>query len=294
MNVLTDIWRIVVLGVIAGGIYAPVSAGLVIVYRSSRLLNFAQGALCFTGGYAYYLCADRIGMPVGAAVPAALAIAAGLGLLIYYLLVSPVVGRGPIIAIMVTIALSSVLEAAVFLLFGSGQQYVQNPFSSRGVRLPGNVVVTPLDLAIVIGSVVILTALAAVLRFTPFGIAVRAVSDSPLLAGYWGQNSNRVIAWTWALSSALSAIAGMAYAMNSVLDSGMLGLGTLVFPAVILGGMDSLGGAILGSLVLGLAVQSTTLYLGAQWTDFIVYGALMLLLLVRPYGLFGTREVVRL
>ncbi|HET6190318.1 MAG TPA: branched-chain amino acid ABC transporter permease [Trebonia sp.] len=294
MNVLTDIWRIVILGVIAGGLYAPVSAGLVIVYRSSRLLNFAQGALCFTGGYAYYLCADKLGMPVGAAIPAALVIAGVLGLLIYFLLISPVVGRGPIIAIMVTIALSSALEGAVFLIFGSGQQYVPSPLSTKGVRLPGNVVVTPLDLAIVIGSVVILLALAAVLRYTPFGIAVRAVSDSPLLAGYWGQNSNRVIAWTWALSSALSALAGMAYAMNSVLDSSMLTLGTVVFPAVILGGMDSLGGAIIGSLMLGLAVQSTTLYLGAQWTDFIVYGALMLLLLARPYGFFGTREVVRL
>jgi branched-chain amino acid transport system permease protein len=281
VNVLTDIWRIVVLGIIAGGLYAPVSAGLVIVYRSSMLLNFAQGALCFVGGYMYYLCANRIGMPPAAAVPAALVIAAVLGLVIYFLVVSPVVGRGPIIAIMLTIGLSSALEAAIFLIFGSDQQYVTDPFSSKGVRLPGDVVVTPLDLAVVLTSVVILLALAAVLRWTRFGMAIRAVS-------------NRVIAWTWALSSALSALAGIGYAMNSVLDSGMLTLGTLVFPAVILGGMDSLGGAIIGSLLLGLAMQSTTLYLGAQWSDFVVYGALMLLLLVRPYGFFGTREVARL
>ena len=294
MNVLTDIWRIVVLGIIAGGLYAPVSAGLVIVYRSSMLLNFAQGALCFVGGYMYYLCANKIGMPAAAAVPAALVIAAVLGLVIYFLVVSPVVGRGPIIAIMLTIGLSSALEAGIFLIFGSDQQYVTDPFSSKGVRLPGDVVVTPLDLAVVLTSVVILLALAGVLRYTRFGMAIRAVSDSPLLAGYWGQNSNRVIAWTWALSSALSALAGIGYAMNSVLDSGILTLGTLVFPAVILGGMDSLGGAIIGSLLLGLAMQSTTLYLGAQWSDFVVYGALMLLLLVRPYGFFGTREVARL
>ena len=294
MDVVSAIWRVVVIGIVAGSLYVPVATGLVIVYRSSGLLNFAQGAMCFVGGYAFFYFADRLGLPAPVGILVSLLIMAVLGLAIHFLLVVPVAGKGPVIAIMVTIALGSVLEAAMFLMFGTGQQFLNDPLPAAGVHLPGNVAISPLNIATVAVAMVIVVGLFALMRFTRFGIAVRAVSDNALLAGYWGQNSNRIVGWTWALAGVLSTLAGIAYAMQSVLDSGMLTLGTLVFPAIILGGMDSLGGAVLGSLLLGITVEASTLYLGAQWSNFVVYAALLLLLGVRPFGLFGSREVSRL
>lgn len=294
MVVLQAIWRVVLLGLITGSLYAPVSAGLVILYRSSGVLNFAQGAFAFMGAYFFYLTGSTLGLPFIPAAILALIASGGCGVALHWLLVRPIIGQRPVVVVMVTIALGSVIEAVVFLVWGTTQRFLHHPFGSSSVRVPGNVTLSKLDIAIFVTVLVILVALALVLKYTRVGMSIRAVSDSPLLAGYYGRNSGRVIGLTWGISFALSSVAGIAYAVRSVLDSGVLDLGTLVFPAVIIGGMDSLAGAAIGSVVLGVVTSAASIYLGGQWSDFVVYIGLLVVLAIRPYGIFGTRELARL
>jgi branched-chain amino acid transport system permease protein len=293
-NVISTLPGIIVGGLVPASIYAPIACGVVIVYRSSRVLNFAQGGFALVGAYLFYWLANLLHLPFAIGIIGALVLAFGVGALLHFLVVRPVIGRGPVVSVMLTIALASVLQAIVFLIFGTDQQFLHNPVGSGVVRIPGVITLSTLDVSIVVTTAVLLTVLWLVLSRTRLGISIRSVSDSPLLAGYWGRNASMLVGLTWAVSFALSALAGVAYGLRSDLDSGVLDLGTLIFPAVIIGGMDSLGGAIIGSLLLGIAIQAVTVYLGGQWSNFVVYAALLVVLTWKPFGLFGTRELTRL
>jgi branched-chain amino acid transport system permease protein len=294
VGVIDTVWQILFLGLVPASLYAPLATGLVLVYRSSGVLNFAQGAFAFVGAYLFYAAADSAGLPFGVSVIIALAASFVIGLLIQGLLIRPILGASPVIVVMVTIALQSILEAAIFLIFGTSQQFLNAPLAGHTVHIFGGVDISLLDLVIVVVTVVVLVGLTLALRFARTGVAIRAVADSPLLAGTWGYNANRLIALTWGVAFALAAMAGIANAMRTALDSSTLVLGTLIFPAVIIGGMDSLGGAIVGSLILGITNEAVTLEIGSQWANFVVYAALILVLCVRPYGLFGTPGAERL
>jgi branched-chain amino acid transport system permease protein len=291
---IASIPGIIVGGLVPASIYAPIACGVVIVYRSSRVLNFAQGGFALVGAYLFYWLANLLHWPFWAGLIGALVLAFGIGAGLHWLVVRPVIGKGPVVSVMLTIALASVLQALVFLGFGTDQRFLANPAGNGILRIPGVTSLSALDVSIVGTTVVVLVVLWLVLTKTRIGISIRSVSDSPLLAGYWGRNASTLVGLTWAVSFALSAMAGVAYGLRSDLDSGVLDLGTLIFPAVIIGGMDSLGGAILGSLLLGIAIQAVTVYLGGQWSDFVVYAALLIVLAWKPFGLFGTRELTRL
>jgi branched-chain amino acid transport system permease protein len=285
---------IIVGGLVPASIYAPIACGMVMVYRSSRVLNFAQGGFALVGAYLFYWLSGLLHLPFWVGIVGALVLAFGIGAGLHWVVVRPVIGKGPVVSVMLTIALASVLQAVVFLVFGTDQRFLTNPVGNGVVRIPGVVTLSTLDVTIVLTTAVVLGVLWLLLSKTRIGISIRSVSDSPLLAGYWGRNASALVGLTWAVSFALSALAGVAYGLRSDLDSGVLDLGTLIFPAVIIGGMDSLGGAILGSLLLGIAIQAVTVYLGGQWSDFVVYAALLVVLTWKPFGLFGTRELTRL
>jgi branched-chain amino acid transport system permease protein len=294
MGVIDTAWRILFLGLVPASLYAPLATGLVLVYRSSGVLNFAQGAFAFVGGYLFYAASSSAGLPFIVSLIVALAASFILGLAVQGALIRPILGASPVVVVMVTIALQSILEAAIFLIFGTSQQFLKAPFSGHVVHTFGGVDISLLDLVIVVVSGLVLVALAIALRYARVGVAIRAVADSPALAGTWGYNANRLIALTWGIAFALAAMSGIAYALRTALDSSTLALGTLIFPAVIIGGLDSLAGAIVGSIILGVVNEAVTMYLGGQWADFVLYSALIVVLCVRPYGLFGTRAVERL
>jgi branched-chain amino acid transport system permease protein len=294
VGVIDAVWRIGFLALVPASLYAPLATGLVLVYRSSGVLNFAQGAFAFVGAYLFYAASNAAGLPFVVSVSVALSASFVLGLMIQGALIRPILGASPVVVVMVTIALQSILEAAIFLIFGTGQQFLNAPFGNDTVHTFGGVSISLLDLVIVGVTVVVLVVLAVVLRYARVGVAIRAVADSPLLAGTWGYNANRLIALTWGIAFALAAMAGIANALRTALDSSTLVLGTLIFPAVIIGGMDSLVGAIVGSIILGVINEAVTIYIGSDWANFVLYAALIVALCVRPYGLFGTPGVERL
>jgi branched-chain amino acid transport system permease protein len=288
-------WQILLEGLIPAALYAPIACGLVIVYRSSRVLNFAQGVFCFVGAYVFYWFAEDLHLAVALSLVFTFVGVFLIGVFLYYLLLRPLLSRGPIVVVMVTIALTSVLEAVIFLIFGTNTDYINDLVPQhRAFSLPGGVVFSDVQVGTIIASVISVVALILFLKFSNLGRTINAVSDSPTLAAYWGYNSVRLVSITWGISFFLSTLAGVAYALSSSLDSGILALGTIVFPVVLIGGMDSLGGALIGSLIFGVMTQGVTVYWGGQWPDFVGYASLLVILTIRPFGLFGTKELVRL
>ncbi len=292
---MITLWQILLEGLIPAALYAPIACGLVIVYRSSRVLNFAQGVFCFVGAYVFFWFAEDLHLDLMLSLLLTFVGVFVLGVCLYYLLLRPLLSRGPIVVVMVTIALTSVLEAAILMLFGSSTDYINDLVPQhRALSLPGGVVFSVIQVATIVASAVVILTLILFLKYSNAGRTIKAVSDSPTLAAYWGYNSARLVSFTWGISFFLSTLAGVAYALSSSLDSGILVLGTIVFPVVLIGGMDSLGGALIGALLFGIMNQGVTVYFGGQWPDFVGYASLLIILTIRPFGLFGTKELARL
>lgn len=279
---------------VPASLYALVSVGFVIVYRSTKVLDFAQGQLVLVGGFGAFTLAQLFH---GNAIWTLIAAIAGsllLGALIYLLILRPLLNAGTLVLVMLTIALATVLTAVVSLVWGVDTRFIKLNVPKQAVHFPGGITLSAVGIGTIIAAVVILGGAALVLRYTRFGAATRAAAENPLLATYRGINVPAVAASTWGFAMATAMLAGVSFSMQTGLSaSNAETLGFAAFPAVLVGGLDSMGGALVGSLVLaeiqGLGVH----YVGANFSEPIGYLLLLAFLLVRPTGLFGSRDILR-
>jgi branched-chain amino acid transport system permease protein len=279
---------------VPASLYALVSVGFVIVYRSTKVLDFAQGQLVLLGGFGAFTLAQFFH---GNALWTLLTAIVGsliIGALIYLLILRPLLNAGPLVLVMLTIALAIVLTAAVSIIWGVSTRFVHLNVGQGAVTLPGNIVLSDVGIGTIIAAVVVLGGAALVLRYTRFGAATRAAAENPLLATYRGVNVAQVAAITWGFAMATAMLAGVSYSMQAGLSaSDAETLGFAAFPAVLVGGLDSMGGALVGSIVLaeiqGLGVR----YFGANFSAPVGYLLLLAFLLVRPTGLFGSKDILR-
>jgi branched-chain amino acid transport system permease protein len=277
-----------------GSLYALVAVGFVIVYRSTRVINFAQGLFALLGGYFFSSIADGLGLGFWVSLFLSLLLSLVFGAAVYGILLRPLVGQSPLILVMLTIALSIVLGAIILMVWGSGTRFLDVPIHGT-LHLFFGVTVTVLDTTIFGVAVVLLLTFSLVLRFSRFGSAMRAAAENPLLAAYRGINVGAISAATWSLAMFGASLAGIAYGATSGLSPGIGNvLGFAAFPAIIIGGLDSVGGALVGALVLAEIQGYAVTYLGGKFSDVVGYGLLLIVLVVRPTGLFGTKEIVRL
>ncbi|MHB8246007.1 MAG: branched-chain amino acid ABC transporter permease [Acidimicrobiales bacterium] len=274
--------------------YALVAVGFVIVYRSSRVLNFAQGQLTLLGAYLCYSGVSLFGGHFYPGFLVACLASVAIGVVIYRVFLRSFTALDPLLGVMITIVLATLIGSAYAMAWGTSPLPLAEPFVSHGIHFGGGVVLTTLDLATVATAVVIIGSLLAVLRWTRFGLAMRAAAESPALASYRSVNVSRVAAVSWAIAVASAAVAGIAYSLQSEIDPSSIALGVATFPAILIGGLDSIGGVLIGSLVLAVIDQVITTYVGGNWTDAIAYLILLAVLLVRPNGLFGSKVPVRL
>lgn len=277
-----------------GALYALVGVGFVIVYRSTKVLNFAEGALALVGGYFFYSISVDVTRTFWIAILASLALSALFGALIYFVMLRPLIGQDALVLVMLTIALSIVLGALGLMVWGGNTEFVSTPAHGL-LHLPNSVVLSVLNLWVLAFATVLLAIFASVLRWTRFGAAMRAAADNPLLASYRGINVGAISAWTWALAMVGASLAGIAYGATSGLSPNVGEvLGFAAFPAIVLGGIDSVAGALVGALILAEVQGFAVSYVGSAYGDVVGYLALLAVLVVRPTGLFGSREVVRL
>lgn len=279
-------------GLTNGAIYALVALGFVLIYKSTEVINFAQGELLLVGAYLTFgLVADfGLAWPIGVLIT--LALAACLGVIVERLVLRPLIGEPIISVIMVTIGLSSLLRAFVSSIWGTAPRSFPAFIPSNTLHILGAAV--PSDRLVAIGlAVLLLTILTMFFRRSSDGIAMRAVADDQQAALSMGISVKRIFAIAWSIAAATAAIAGILVANIVGVSGAVSGIGLRVFPVVILGGLDSIPGAIVGGVIIGLLESFAGGYLPSGLGEVAPFIVLVLILMVRPYGLFGEVRIER-
>ncbi|HEY2298695.1 MAG TPA: branched-chain amino acid ABC transporter permease [Jatrophihabitans sp.] len=280
---------------VLGSLYSVVGIGFVILYKATRVLNFAQGSLMLLGGFIFYTLNQDAGLSWPLAMVASALAMGVLGGAMYVLFFRRLVGAAEFTLVIATLGLSVLLLTVCLVVWGPGTRTLPDQLSRKSLISFGNLDFSSIDVFSIVLSVVVVVALDLALRHTRLGIKMRAVADQPLLASQLKVNVNRMSAIAWAIAAGCAGLAGIAYAMRLSIDpAGMTALGLLAFPAILLGGLDSVRGVLAGGFVLALAQSGAAFYLGGEWSNVTAYAVMLAVLLVRPRGFFGSRLAVRL
>lgn len=279
-------------GLADGSILALAALGFVLIYKATGVINFAQGEFLLVGAYMFYTAFVVFNLPLVVAVVFGVVVATIIGVLVERLILRPMVGENPISIIMVTIGLSMLLKALVQAFYGTSPRSQPALLPRSSIEFLGATVPLNRIFAVVIAAIV-LTAFTIFFRKSRHGIAMRAVADDQQAAMTMGISVRRIFAMAWALAAISALVAGVLLGDISAVDQNIAAFGLLVFPVVILGGLDSVPGTIVGGLTMGLLTQFTAGYLDPGLATVIPYIALVLILLVRPYGIFGEIRIER-
>ena len=277
---------------VLASIYALISAGYVLIYRVSRVLNLAHGELMMLGAYLLLTTASLFASSATLAIVAALALSVTVGVMVYVFLMRKMTGEMVLAAVLTTVALGTLLRGLVILLWSPSQQYPGEALglANPSIMLPGGARVSLYAALIVAAMVLTYTALFVFLRFGSWGVRMRAAGQSPLLAAQRGINLHVIYALAWSLSTFTGAIAGMLIALDSGLNQTMVLIGLKAFPAALVGGLDSLAGALIGSWIVASAEVLLIQYVDPLLSDVVPFLVLIAMLILRPWGLLGTRE----
>ncbi len=277
---------------VLAAIYALLACGYVLIYRVSRVMNLAHGELAMLGAYLLYTTAALfVGHPF-AAVAVAVVLSLTVGVLVYVVLMRKMTGEMVLAAILTTVAIGILLRGLIVLIWSAAQQHPLQvlKFSNPSIELVGGARISTCAALIVLMTVVVYGGLFAFLRFGRWGIRMRAAGQNPLLAAQRGVNLHAVYALAWGLSTLTGSIAGMLIALNSGLDQTMVVIGLKAFAPALVGGLDSLIGALIGSVIVAGAEVLAIYYIDPLLSDVVPFLVLIAMLIVRPWGLFGTRE----
>jgi len=278
--------------IVLTAIYALISCGYVMIYRVSRVLNLAHGELMMVGAYLLLSTAWLFaGNPI-AAIAVALVLSLMVGILVYVFLMRKMTGEMVLAAVLTTVALGILLRGLVILIWSAQQQYPAQPlaFSNPAIVLPGGGRISTFAALLVLVTATVYALLFLFLRFGRWGVRMRAAGQNPLLAAQRGVNLHAIYALAWSLSTLTGSIAGMLIALDSGLDSTMVIIGLKAFPAALVGGLDSLLGALIGALIVAAAEVLAIHSIDPLLSDVVPFLVLIAMLAFRPWGLFGTRE----
>ncbi len=279
-------------GLSNGMVYALVAVGFVIIYKASDVINFAQGEFLTFGAYLSFAFLVQFGLPWSLGVLATMIVAGLIGLLVERLVLRPLIGEPVISMIMATIGLSSVLKALVNGIWGPRPRAFPAFLPSGEVEVFGAIVGA--DRLVTIGvAFTLLLLLTLFFRYTRDGIAMRAIADDQQAALSMGISIRRVLAVAWAMAAISASVGGIMLANIVGVGQEISVVGLKVFPVVILGGLDSIPGAIIGGAIIGLLEAYTGGYVGHGLNLIVPYIVLILVLMVRPYGLFGKEIIER-
>jgi branched-chain amino acid transport system permease protein len=278
--------------VVLSSIYALIACGYVLIYRVSRVLNLAHGELMMLGAYLLLTTASSFGGNPLAAIAAAVGLSLAVGVMVYVFLLRKMTGEMVLAAVLTTVALGILLRGLIVLVWSAQQQYPGQAlgFSNPALALPGGARISTFAALLVGITALTYGALFWFLRFGRWGVRMRAAGQNPLLAAQRGINLHAVYALAWGLSTLTGSVAGMLIALDSGLTGTMVIIGLKAFPAALVGGLDSLAGALIGALVIGGAEVLSIQYIDPLLSDVIPFLVLILMLVVRPWGLLGTRE----
>jgi len=297
---MTKFLQLTFSGIALGSIYALVGLGFVVIYRATGIINFAQGGFVLLGAYLTYSFVDTWGLPFYLGVALAMVVAAAVGVLLERLVLRRMLGRPPYAIIMITIGIFIVIQQVVQAVWGVQDLFRTDPYGSKTIEV-GNVTLAHRDLATIAAALLVLAAFFVFFRYTRWGVAMRATALDQEAAQAQGISAARVFALSWGIAAAVAVVAGVMLTAGGRPLNLVVGLVALrAFPAIILGGLESPGGAVVGGIVIGLAeiygagyLPTSAPWLGSGFELVLPYVIMLIVLLVRPYGLFGSREVRR-
>ena len=291
------LFQLLAAGVVTGCIYALAALGFVLIYKSSRVINFAHGQLIAVGAFIALALTQR-GLNFWLSALIAMTLTFFLGMVIERVFLRRMVGQPIISVIMVTIGLASVLDGLMYLTpyASSNNSYPVN--FSGSLNLSG-ISLSSAELFAVAATLIFLGGFTYFFNKSTMGVSMRAVSDDQMAAMSVGTSVQRVFALAWAAAGLSAAAAGLILGLKSGLSlAGLAGIGLKVFPVVILGGLDSVLGAVVGGIIIGIVENLASGYLdtlvpGGGTGAVLPFLVLLIVLLVKPYGLFGTKEIER-
>jgi len=304
-------WQLVpqfaISGLLAGGPIALTALGLVLIFKSSYIFNFAQGQMLLIGALITWWLSVELGLPLWLAILLAIVFSALMGLVIERLALRPMTGQPLLSIILMTLALSQVLQGLALLFFGGVQRNfprifsaadpyrITTPFVNNGEPI---VVILKQNLAwsfiVAVAGVLLI---GAFFRFTRTGLSMRGTSEDHELAQSVGIRIQRVFGLSWALAGVVATVAGVLLATSSGLDISLSVVVLAAFPAVLLGGLDSIPGTLVGGLIIGLAaglVSASKVPIVRNASEIMPYVVLLIVLILRPEGLFGQRRIERI
>lgn len=277
-----------------GAVYALLALGFVIIFRATGVVNFAHGSLVLAGGYLAFRFSEAFGFAIGAILGVA-----GAGLLalaIERLLVSRVRNADPISLVLLTIGVDVVILEELARRLGTTTPFLRAPWANEVINIGGLSVLRGQIVALAAGLVII-GGLLALFRYTNWGLAMRAQAENREAASLMGIRNSQITATAWLVAGLLAGIAVLFLATPDFSGSGVSrathALALVAFPAAIIGGLDSVGGAVLGGFIVGLTEAYISQYVSFDFSKVAVFLVMLVVLVYRPSGLFGSREVSR-
>ncbi|MEZ5719269.1 MAG: branched-chain amino acid ABC transporter permease [Burkholderiaceae bacterium] len=287
------LFEISLTGIASGGLYALAALAFVMVYKATRVVNIAIGEMLMAGAYLFFTFASMMALPLWLAIPAAVLGTGLLGAVIERTMIRPLLGEPPISVFMVTVGLGSVLVGVVEMIWSADQRRLPD-FLPSGPIMVGDAFLAPKVFWGAMIAVVLIAAVLLLFRFWRGGVALRATASDQAAAYSVGINVPRVFSLSWVVSAMIAAVSGIIVGSIGGISSSMGVFGLSVLVVVIVGGLDSVLGALVGGLFIGLVEALAGSYLGGEYKLLATFIVLVCILMVRPYGLFGTHEIERL
>ena len=291
---MTTFLQLLINGLGKGAVYALLALGFVVIFKATEVVNFAHGSLVLVGGFVVYELKDTLGWAGAAAI--GIGAAALAGLLIERVFMARARQADHNSLALLTIGIDVIITEEIVRRVGAEIPFIGDPYDAQPIRLAGLTVFRTQAVALVVGAVLI-TLFFLAFRYSNWGVAMRAQAENREAAALMGIRSARVTATAWLIAGALAGVAVLFLATQDFSGAG-LGRGThaialIAFPAAILGGLDSTAGAIVGGVIVGLTEALSAQYISFEFSKSAVFLVMLLVLVVRPSGLFGTREISR-
>lgn len=292
------LFQLLVNGLVVGTLYGVVAMSFVLIYKATQVVNFAQGELLLVGAWVCWALLTKYQIPFWLGMPITLVFMFAFGIAVQLVILRPMIGEPIISVIMVTIALSTILQALMKWVFGVNPQPFPQIFRSQTVSFLGLQLQTVYVLSLVV-SVAMMAGMAWFFRASKYGLAMRATAFNQQVAQSLGISVKSVFAMAWAISATVSAVAGIVVAVVNGVSSGLSAYGIKVFPAVILGGLDSIAGSVIGGIIIGL-LENFAQFIDGEYLhwgnlfEVAPFYVLIIILMIKPYGLFGTKDIERI
>lgn len=282
-------------GIVVGALYALVALGFVLIYKASGVINLAQGEMVLLGAYIGLMFTTSLKVPFILALLLSIGVSALVGIGIERVVLRPFIGESPISIIMVTLGLSFLIKSVIHIIWGTDLRSFQGIFKSQPISF-GPVAISEVFLYSLVAALVLLALLTGFFKHSVLGIAMRATADDEQAALSMGISVKRVLAATWAVAAMVAAVGGIFLGNIAGVNPLLTSYGLKVLPVAILGGLDSIPGAILGGFIIGMLESLTGGYLDPYMTgvkEVVPFVVMILILLVKPYGLFGKEIIER-